>query len=61
MSLSFLSFDEKSNPDEVPGVLGVFDWPNDANAPVPKPKADEPIPGDLAEAGVVLLKGFDLP
>lgn len=65
-SLSFfsLSLEEKSNPEPVPGVLGVFACPNEANAPVPSPKADEPpgvIPGDFADAGEAVLKGFDLP
>lgn len=65
-SLSFFSLSrvEKSNPEPVPGVLGVFAWPNEAKAPVPSPKADDPpevIPGDFAEAGEAALNGFDLP
>lgn len=65
-SRSFLSFslDEKSKPELVPGVLGVLACPKDANAPVPKPKAEDPpgaIPGDFADAGEAVLNGFDFP
>lgn len=52
----------KSNA--VPGVLGVF-VPNDANAPVPSPKAVEPPDiGDevlLVVKGEMALKGFVFP
>lgn len=59
-SASFLSLLlGKSNPPPVPGVFGVFACPKEANAPVPKPNAVEP--GDLADAGEAVLKGFDLP
>ena len=42
-----------------PGVLGVFDAPNDANAPVPRPNAlDAPV-GEAREVeGDMVLKGF---
>lgn len=65
-SLSFLSFSfsllDKSKVALDPGVFGVLDWPNDAKAPVPSPKAPEaPTPGDFAEEGEAALKGFDLP
>lgn len=45
----------------VPGVLGVlFAEPNEANAPDPKPNAeDAPVPGDATLAGETELKGFD--
>ncbi len=60
-SVSFLSLSllEKSKPPPAPGVLGVLACPNEANAPVPKPNADDP--GDFADAGEAVLKGFDLP
>lgn len=65
--VSFLSpevFELRSNaPPE--GVFGVFaEDPNDANAPDPRPKADEAfIDGEdaPAERGDMALKGFDRP
>ena len=47
---------ELAKSREVPGVLGVFaEDPKDANAPDPRPKADEaPVVG---EAVVVVVKG----
>ena len=50
---------------EVPGVFGVFaDDPNDANAPEPRPNADEaPFVGDatlVVVKGVMPLNGLDL-
>jgi hypothetical protein len=45
-----------------PGVFGVLDDPNDANAPDPRPKAeDPPAPGDATPAGVIELKGLVFP
>lgn len=72
----FFSFLSPGVPDDsrallksnaVPGVFGVFvDEPNDANAPEPRPKADEPVEfGDwIPEVlrGAMALKGlFRLP
>lgn len=50
---------------DVPGVLGVFaEDPNDANAPDPRPKADEaPLVGEAAFVvvkGAMPLNGLDL-
>lgn len=60
---SLLSFDGfRSKP---PGVLGVFaDDPKDANAPEPRPKADDaPTEGEetLGEMGAIALKGLERP
>jgi hypothetical protein len=47
----------KSNA--LPGVFGVFEDPNDANAPDPKPKAlDAPVVGDTRDVVGGALKGF---
>lgn len=51
--------------NDVPGVLGVLpEEPNDANAPDPKPKAeDAPLVGDatfVVARGVMPLRGFVL-
>ena len=45
----------KSRP--VPGVLGVFEAPKEANAPVPKPNALDALVGEAIEAATE-LKGF---
>lgn len=57
----FVAADLKSNA--VPGVLGVLvAEPNDANAPEPRPNADEPpVVGDASPpvvSGATPLKGF---
>ena len=57
-SLSFLSLLDKSNPEPAPGVLGVLTDPNEANAPEPRPKAEEALEGVFAEGVVKTLKGF---
>lgn len=50
----------------LPGDLGVFaEDPKEANAPVPRPKADEAPEFEegmlVVFRGVTLLRGFDLP
>lgn len=61
-SLSFLSVLGKSNAAPPPGVLGVFAEPNEANAPLPSPNAeDAPTDGDLLADGERVLKGLVLP
>jgi len=45
----------------LPGVFGALEFPNEANAPVPKPKAlDAPAVGDERDVpeGDMALKGF---
>jgi hypothetical protein len=56
-----LTFEPKSKPEPLPGVLGVFaEDPNEAKAPDPRPKAEEAAEGELVEGVERLLKGLDL-
>lgn len=60
-SLSGLLLEVKSNPAPFPGVFGVLaEEPNEANAPDPRPKADEAAEGELVEGVAAVLKGLDL-
>ncbi len=62
VSFSPLSRPFSSKPPTAPGVFGVLTDPKEANAPDPKPKAeDAPAEGELVARGEMALKGFDLP
>lgn len=62
VSFSPLSRPFRSKPPAAPGVFGVLTDPKEANAPDPKPKAeDAPAEGELVASGEMVLKGFDLP
>ena len=64
VSFSFLSLDIKSKPEAepVPGVFGVFADPKDANAPLPKPNAEDALAeGDFVPDGDRVLKGLVFP
>lgn len=62
--VSRFSLDFGALRSNAPGVFGVLAEPKEANAPDPKPKADEaPAEGDGAFVvrGKITLKGFDRP
>ena len=62
VSFSTLSRPLSSNPPAAPGVLGVLTDPNEANAPDPKPKAEDALAeGEFVARGETVLKGFDFP
>lgn len=62
VSFSPLSRPFRSNPPAAPGVLGVLADPKEANAPDPRPKAeDAPAEGEFVVSGEIALKGFDFP